>query len=31
MHETGEDLRALQDVLDPSYTRAGKHLRDIWG
>jgi hypothetical protein len=31
MHETDEDLRALQAVLDASYVRAGSHLRSIWG
>jgi hypothetical protein len=31
MHETDEDLRALQAVLDASYARAGSHLRSIWG
>ena len=29
MHETPEDIRALQDLLDRSYTRAGAHLRSI--
>ncbi|HWF71959.1 MAG TPA: pyridoxamine 5'-phosphate oxidase family protein [Solirubrobacteraceae bacterium] len=29
MHETAEDLRALQDVLDQSYDAAGAHLRSI--
>lgn len=31
MHETDEDLRALQRTLDLSYERAGSHLRSIWG
>ena len=31
MHETADDLRALQDLLDASYARAGTHLRRIWG
>lgn len=29
MHETPEDLAALQDLLDRSYARAGEHLRGI--
>jgi Pyridoxamine 5'-phosphate oxidase len=29
MHETDEDIRALQDLLDRSYERAGRHLRGI--
>jgi hypothetical protein len=29
MHETPEDLAALQDLLDRSYARAGPHLRRI--
>jgi hypothetical protein len=29
MHETGDDLRALQDLLDRSYDSAGEHLRAI--
>jgi hypothetical protein len=29
MHETPSDLTALQEVLDRSYDRAGKHLRGI--
>lgn len=29
MHETPEDIAALQDVLDRSYARAGEHLRGI--
>ncbi len=31
MHETDDDLRALQEFLDASYARAGAHLRSIWG
>jgi uncharacterized pyridoxamine 5'-phosphate oxidase family protein len=31
MYESGEDLAALQDLLDASYARAGSHLRGIWG
>ncbi|MGP0103469.1 MAG: pyridoxamine 5'-phosphate oxidase family protein [Solirubrobacteraceae bacterium] len=31
MFETSEDLRALQQLLDTSYARAGAHLRSIWG
>jgi len=31
MHETNEDLRALQLLLEASYARAGSHLRSIWG
>ena len=31
MHETAEDLLALQQLLDASYERAGAHLRSIWG
>ncbi len=31
MHETKEDLRSLQRLLDASYARAGSHLRSIWG
>ncbi len=31
MLETDEDLRALQELLDASYGRAGSHLRSIWG
>jgi hypothetical protein len=31
MHETEEDLRSLQQLLDASYARAGLHLRSIWG
>lgn len=29
MHETADDLRALQDLLDRSYESAGAHLREI--
>jgi Pyridoxamine 5'-phosphate oxidase len=29
VHETPEDIRALQDLLDSSYERAGPHLRSI--
>lgn len=29
MHETPQDLAALQRVLDDSYARAGAHLRSI--
>lgn len=29
MHETPEDLEALQDLLDRSYEAAGPHLRSI--
>jgi nitroimidazol reductase NimA-like FMN-containing flavoprotein (pyridoxamine 5'-phosphate oxidase superfamily) len=29
MHETGEDLMALQALLDRSYDSAGTHLRSI--
>lgn len=29
MDETGEELEALQDLLDASYARAGEHLRGI--
>jgi hypothetical protein len=31
MHESGDDLTALQALLDASYARAGEHLRSIWG
>lgn len=31
MHESSEELRQLQQVLDESYERAGAHLRSIWG
>ena len=30
MHETPEDLRWLQDVLDQSHAAAGSHLRSIF-
>jgi hypothetical protein len=30
MHETNDDLTALQRLLDASYARAGEHLRMIW-
>jgi hypothetical protein len=29
LHETAEDLRALQQLLDRSYASAGSHLRSI--
>ena len=29
MHETPHDIRALQDLLDRSYSSAGPHLRGI--
>ena len=29
MHETTEDLDALQQLLDDSYTRIGEHMRSI--
>ena len=29
MHETPDDIRALQKLLDRSYERAGSHLRSI--
>jgi hypothetical protein len=29
VHETPEDTRALQELLDRSYARAGAHLRSI--
>lgn len=29
MHETPEDLTALQKLLDDSYERAGAHLREV--
>jgi hypothetical protein len=29
VHETAEDLRALQDLLDRSYAATGPHLRSI--
>jgi uncharacterized pyridoxamine 5'-phosphate oxidase family protein len=31
VHETERDLELLQALLDSSYTRAGSHLRSIWG
>ncbi len=31
MHETDEELAALQELLDASYARSGSHLRMIWG
>jgi hypothetical protein len=31
MHETEEEFRELQQLLDASYARAGSHLRYIWG
>ena len=31
MHETEDDLRELQHLLDRSYERSGSHLRSIWG
>jgi len=31
VHESAEDLRTLQALLDESYARAGSHLRSIWG
>jgi hypothetical protein len=31
MHETKTDMRGLQRLLDRSYSRAGGHLRSIWG
>jgi hypothetical protein len=31
VHETEDDLTALQRLLDESYARAGSHLRSIWG
>jgi hypothetical protein len=31
MHETNDNLTALQRLLDASYARAGEHLRMIWG
>ena len=30
MHETADDLAALQDLLDRTFATAGKHLADIW-
>jgi Pyridoxamine 5'-phosphate oxidase len=29
VHETSDDIRALQDLLDRSYARAGSHLRSV--
>jgi Pyridoxamine 5'-phosphate oxidase len=29
VHETPDDIRALQQLLDRSYERAGRHLRSI--
>jgi len=29
VHETPEDIRALQELLDRSYATAGRHLRSI--
>jgi hypothetical protein len=29
MHETSDDLAALQDLLDASYARMGEHMRSI--
>lgn len=29
MHETGQDLQDLQDLLDASYQRSGPHLREV--
>ena len=29
MHETPDDIRAMQELLDRSYARAGAHLRSI--
>ena len=31
MHETDQELDALQQLLAASYARAGSHLRYIWG
>jgi Pyridoxamine 5'-phosphate oxidase len=31
VHETAADLLALQQLLDDSFARAGRHLRSIWG
>ena len=31
MYETDRDLEDLQRLLDESYSRAGDHLRSIWG
>ena len=30
MHETAEDLQALQAILDRSFARAGTHLRSVF-
>ena len=30
MHETAQDLRVLQHLLDSSYEQAGEHLRSIF-
>lgn len=30
VHETPDDLRALQEVLDRSFATAGPHLKAIW-
>ena len=30
MHETPEDIEALQRLLDESHAQAGRHLRDIF-
>lgn len=30
MHETAEDLRQLQQLLDRSYAHAGEHLRSVF-
>ena len=30
MHETEDDLRALEDLLDRSHANAGPHLRSIF-
>src|SRR3954447_23002293 len=31
MYETGDEMQALQQLLDASYARAGAHLKYIWG
>ncbi len=31
MHETADDLTAVQRLLDESFARAGAHLKGIWG
>jgi hypothetical protein len=31
VHETDEDLEAVQWLLDESYARAGARLKHIWG